>query len=290
MLFLQLFLNGIQLGALYALTAIGFSLIFGATRVFHVAHGVVFAMSSYAFYALTETLNLPWYVALVGCAIVTVIFGVLIDTLVYQPIRKHENSFFTLFVGSFGVAILMQNVISLKFGLGFVTLQTPMARGIEVAPDLFLSPLSGIVVIVCVATYTGAHLFLTRSRIGIALRALSDSAEMIQVYGLSPKKLSRYAFVVGSLITVPGALLSGAVLGFSPSVGNHVMLISLAVTIIGGIGSLKGGLYGGFLLGIAESMAHGWFNSQWSEAVTFVVLFIFIIFRPSGFFGRSVLS
>ena len=105
------------------------------------------------------------------------------------------------------------------------------------------------------------------------------------MFGLDPGRVAQYAFAIGSAIVVPGAIFTAMTAGLNPAIGTHVMLISLAATIVGGIGSLRGAACGGLLLGLAENLALWRLDPQWSEAVTFVVLFLFIIFRPSGFFG-----
>ncbi|SDV49020.1 branched-chain amino acid ABC transporter permease [Chitinasiproducens palmae] len=286
MLFVQLLLNGVALGALYALTAGGFSLIFGATRIFHFAHGAAFMIAGYGFYELYDRLHWPWYAAALLAALVTVVFGVLLDRLVYTPIKRHENSFFTLFAGAFGVGIIVQNLIAFFFGRGFVAISTPLSKGVKLLEGVYVAPLAGLSVVVALLAFGGLSLFLSRSRTGIALRALADSPELVRAYGMSPQRLSQVAFALGSLMVVPAAILSGASAGLNPAVGSHVMLISLAATIVGGVGSLRGAACAGLLLGLAESLALLWFSPQWSEAVVFVVLFLFILFRPSGFFGR----
>src|SRR5215475_6989654 len=108
MLLVQLIINGIQMGALYALTAVGFSLIFGATKVFHFAHGASFAISAYVFYYFYAVLNLGWPIAILTCSIAVVVFGVALDRCVYGPIRRSDGSFFTVFVASFVVAVVVQ--------------------------------------------------------------------------------------------------------------------------------------------------------------------------------------
>src|ERR1700693_3076299 len=113
MLLLQLIINGIQLGALYALTAAGFSLIFGSTRIFHFAHGAAFAIAAYLFYYLFAVTGAGWFLAALVAALAAMLFGVALDRFVYAPIRRHEGSFFTVFVASFGVAIVVQNLIGM---------------------------------------------------------------------------------------------------------------------------------------------------------------------------------
>src|SRR5437762_296023 len=290
MLLLQLLINGIQVGALYALTAAGFSLIFGSTRIFHFAHGAAFAIAAYLFYYLLAVAGTGWIIAALVAAAAAVAFGIAMDRLVYAPIQRHEGSFFTVFVASFGVAIVVQNLIGMVFGRGFVTVSTPLSRSIEIASGLYVSPLSGIAVVCAVLFFLGLQLFLTRTHVGIALRALSENPELVRTYGLSPRRLSTYAFALGSLMVVPSALITGASSGLNPAIGSDIMLISLAATIVGGVGSLRGAALAGLLLGLGQNLALWRLEPQWSDAVTFIVLFLFILFRPSGFFGRAVTS
>ena len=125
MLFAQLLANGLQTGALYALIAAGFSLIFGMTRVFHAAHGATFTIAGFVFYECYAVLGWAWPLAALASAAAAGLFGVLLDRWVYAVIQRHEGSFFTVFVASFGAAIVVQNVISIVFGRGMVTVSTP---------------------------------------------------------------------------------------------------------------------------------------------------------------------
>lgn len=288
MLLIQLLINGIQVGALYALIAVGFSLIFGSTKVFHFAHGATFTIAAYIFYYLLSIAGMHWIIAVVAATAGAVLFGVVMDRYVYAPIQRHEGSFFTVFVASLGAGIIIQNLIGMIFGRGFVSVTTPLSVSIEVMPGLYVSPLSGIAIVCAVVFFVGLNIFLMRTHVGMGLRALSENPELVRVYGLSPRRLSTIAFALGSALVVPAAILSAASSGLNPAVAHHIMLISLAATIVGGVGSLRGAAYAGLLLGLSENLALMYLGPQWSEAVTFIVLFLFILFRPSGFFGRAI--
>lgn len=290
MLLVQLLVNGLQLGALYALTAVGFSLIFGATRIFHFAHGATFTIGAYVFYELYSVLDLHWAVATLAGTVAVVAFGVMLDRLVYAPIQRHESSFFTVFVASFGVAIFVQNLVGTVFGRGFVSVTTPLSRSVEVAEGLYIAPLAGIAIVCAVIFFTALQLFLSRTHVGMALRALSENPDLVRVFGLDPRRLSTYAFALGSFLVVPAAIFIGASSGLNAAIGGRVVLISVAATIVGGVGSLRGAACAGMLLGLAENLALWRFDPQWSEAVTFIILFLFIIVRPAGFFGRVTAS
>jgi branched-chain amino acid transport system permease protein len=285
-LLLQLVINGLQLGAIYALTAVGFSLIFGATKVFHVAHGAAFTIAGYLFWWMYSVLHVAWPVAALVAVAASVVFGLAMERFVYRPIQRHEGAFFTVFIAAFGMQIIVQNLTGTIFGRGFASVTTSLSRSVEVLPGLFVAPVAWISILVALVFFVALSLYLSRTHIGMAMRALSENPDLIRVFGLDPGRVAQYAFAIGSAIVVPSAILTSMTAGLNPAIGAHVMLISLAATIVGGIGSLRGAACGGFLLGLAENVAIWRFDPQWSEAVTFVVLFFFIVFRPAGFFGR----
>ena len=223
MLFVQLMVNGLQTGALYALIAAGFSLIFGMTRIFHAAHGATFTIAGFVFYECFSVLQWSWPLAVVVSAIAAGIFGVLLDRWVYAVIQRHEGSFFTVFVASFGAAIVVQNVISIVFGRGMVTVTTPLSKSIEVIPGLFVAPMAGVAILCAVVCFAILQYLLTRTNLGIALRALGENPNLVEVYGLTPRKLSQYVFLIGSVLVVPAAILTATTSGLNPSMGNHIM-------------------------------------------------------------------
>jgi len=290
MLLLQLLINGVQVGALYALIAVGFSLIFGSTKVFHFAHGATFTIAAYIFYYLYSVTEAHWLLAVLAATAGAVAFGVFMDRCIYAPIQRHEGSFFTVFVASLGAGIIVQNLVGMVFGRGFVSVTTPLSRSIEVLPGLYVAPLSGIAIVCAIVFFGALQLFLMRTNVGMGLRALSENPELVRVYGLSPRRLSTIVFALGSLLVIPSAIITAASSGLNPAMAHHIMLISLAATIVGGVGSLRGAACAGLLLGMSENLALMYLGPQWSEAVTFIVLFLFILFRPWGFFGRPIAS
>jgi branched-chain amino acid transport system permease protein len=288
MLFLQFLINGLQLGANYALAAAGFSLIFGSTRVFHVAHGATFALASYVFYWIYSSSGGNWYIAMLGNACASIAFGLFVERFIYTPIKRHEGSLFTIFVASFGVAIVVENVLGMVFGRTFISITSSLTDTTEIAPGLYVAPVAGVSILMALVCFALLQLLLQRTTIGLSLRALFDNPGLIRAYGISPERSSAIAFAIGSFLAAPAATLSVIASGAHPAVGNHVMLISIAATIIGGIGSIQGAAYAGLMLGIAESLSLWVFEPQWSDAITFAAMFVFILFRPSGFFGRRI--
>lgn len=284
MLFLQLLLNGLQVGAIYALTAAGFALIFGATKIFHVAHGTAFTIAGYVFLFAWRA-GWPGWAGTAAAIVAATAFGIAMERLVYRPIQRHEGSFFTVFVAAFGVGIVVQNIIGMIAGRGFATVDTPLSFSAEIIPDIFVAPMLWIALGTASVLFAVLTLFLTRHPAGVALRALAQNPDLIRTYGLSSNGLSVLAFAIGSALAAPAAIVTVMTTGLNEAIGHQVMLISIAATIVGGIGSLRGAALAGLMLGIAESLALQFVDTQWAEAVSFLVLFGFIIFRPAGIFG-----
>ena len=284
MLILQLLLTGLQTGAIYALTAAGFALIFGATRIFHFAHGTAFTLAGYAFLLSWQAGWPAWLGTLLAFAI-SIGFGIAMERFVYRPIQRHEGGFFTVFVAAFGVGIVVQNLVGMIAGRGLATVETRLSFAGEILPDVYVAPMLWIAIAAAAVLFAALTIFLTKSHAGVALRALAQNPDLLRAYGLSANRISVLAFAIGSALAAPAAIVTAMTSGLNEAVGHHVMLISIAATIVGGIGSLRGAALAGLMLGVAESVALAVVDTQWAEAVSFMVLFAFIIFRPSGIFG-----
>ena len=162
MLLVQLLLNGLQLGAIYALTAVGFALIFGSTKVFHVAHGASFTLAGYLVWWAMNALHWHWLAAIGLAVLVVVVFGLGMERFVYRPIQRHEGAFFTVFIAAFGMQIVVQNLVGTVFGRNFETVSVSLSQASEVLPNVFVAPLAGVAVVVAVVFFVALNLFLDR--------------------------------------------------------------------------------------------------------------------------------
>src|ERR1044072_6192790 len=205
---LQLLVDGLQLGALYALMAVGFAIIFGSTRVFHYAHGTTCVIVGYLFYYMTERAHVPWWLAAALAACAGVVFGVALDRYVYRPIQRDEGSFFTVFVASFGIGVVAENLVIIFFGASFVSISTPLTRANDIGGGVVISWLGIASMLVAIALFAFLNWFLARTDVGVALRALSENPELVRGFGLNPRKLSQYAFAIGSPLVAPAAAVA----------------------------------------------------------------------------------
>lgn len=282
MLALQLLINGIAVGALYALAAVGVALIFWSTRVFHIAHGATYLIAAYTYVALYET-SMP--LALVASVLGAAVFGWGVNKFVYRPIQRARESFFTLFVASFGVLIVVANAISLWAGSGPKSL--PALFGRLHIGFLQITWVSIIAIVVAVIFLFGLQFFLEKSETGVGLRAMADNVELVDLLGLNRRRYAAVAFILGSVLVVPAAILTTYVQGLTPQMGLKIATIALIVSIAGGVGSLAGAVVGAILLGVVENVSTLWVNASWGEAVGFSVLLAILVFRPSGIIPRT---
>lgn len=282
MLALQLLINGLAVGALYALAAVGVALIFWTTRVFHIAHGATYLIAAYTFVSLHQrSIPLALLVSIVSAAI----FGWGLNALVYRPIQRSRESFFTLFVASFGVLIVTVNVISIWAGSGPKALPELIGR-VDVG-FLQITWVTIIAIVVAAVFLLGLQGFLEKTETGVGLRAMADNVQLVDILGLNRRRYAAVAFVVGSLLVVPAAILTTYAQGLTPQSGLKIATIALIVSIAGGVGSLPGAVVGAVLLGVVENVSTLFVNASWASAVGFTVLLAILVFRPSGIIPRS---
>ena len=282
MLALQLAINGLALGALYALAAVGVALIFWTTRVFHIAHGGTYLIAAYSFVALYERSVI---LALVVSLLAAAAFGWGLNKFIYRPIQRSRESFFTLFVASFGVLIIVTNVAAIWAGSGAKQLESPFGR-FEVG-FVQISWVSVIALVTTAILLVGLNFFLEKTETGVGLRAMADNVELVDLLGLNRRRYAAVAFVLGSVLVVPAAILTTYLQGLTPQFGLRIATIALIVSIAGGVGSLAGAVVGSILLGLVDNLATLYVNATWAAAIGFVVLLAILVFRPSGIIPRS---
>lgn len=279
---LQLAVNGVAVGALYALSAVGLALIFWTTRVFHIAHGATYLIAAYAYVQLLQT---SLVLALAVSVLSAGLFGYAMNKFVYRPIQRSRQSFFTLFVASFATLIVVANALSLLAGSGVKTLPSlskPVTLGFVQIP---LASVIGLVLSIALLLLLRA--FLEKSKTGVGLRAMADNVELVDLLGLNRRRYATVAFVLGSALVVPAAILTTYTQGLTPTFGLRIATLALVVSIAGGVGSLSGAVVGAILLGVVENLATLVVSATWAEAVGFSVLLVILVFRPSGIIPRS---
>lgn len=280
----QLILNGLASGALYALIALGFALIYNATRMLHLAHGAVFAFGGYVLYACSEWLSLPLTVGFVVAILAAGVLGVAMEVLVYRKLRARDSAPSAILVASLGLLIFCQAVYGLIFGTDTLS--------IEKAPlptytfgGLVVTQLHLIIAVVTLVVFPVLHLFLVRTRYGRSIRALADNPSLATVFGVDTDRVYIYIFVIGSGLAAIAAGLISFDAGVRPTMGFSIMFVALVAVIIGGIGYLPGAAIGGLIVGLLQNLALLQLSARWQDVVVFSVLILLLLVRPQGVFG-----
>jgi branched-chain amino acid transport system permease protein len=281
---LQILFNGIASGALYAIVALGFGLIFNTTRIFHLAHGAVYAAAGYLFFTALVRWNLPIYISLLAGMFAAVVLGILLEVLIYQPLREKNAPLIISFISSLGVYVIVQNLIALVFGNETQIIVHEPDRiyriaGISAGRIQLLGLVTFLFIVVTYALLT------SYTRMGKSLKGISDNPELAELLGINVAHYRLGVFACGSLLAGIGAMISALDLGIAPNVGFPVVIIAVASVIVGGVGVFEGALIGGLLLGITQALSTWYFSATWLNSVTFVVLIAFLALRPAGLLG-----
>lgn len=283
-LFIQLFANGVVNGSHYALLALGFGLIFGTTRVVHFAYGPVYALSAYGAWVLAAGFGAPLWLAMTGSIVTGVVAGVLSWLVIYQPFERRGSSLLVVLIASLGLFIVLENAIGVVFGTDTKAVPNPPS-GILLWGPLVLTGAQMLQLAAFAVVTAGVGLYLTRARMGKAVLAMTDNAEMARVIGIDTGRVSIIAFALGSAIAAVPACLILFKDGATAHMGFMAVFMAFVAVVVGGVGSLRGAVLGGLVLGIVESAGMVRIPTEWQSVVAFVVLFVVLLVRPRGLFG-----
>lgn len=288
-LLVQLALNGIVTGCLYAILAISFAVIYAPTKTFHFAHGSVYVYGGYFLYQFAMEWGWPLPAAVPAAVLAAGCLGVLVDRAVYTPLRKRGAGVMEILLSAFGTFIVLQNVLLLIWKSDPRTVRVPegLKNGIPFGP-LTLTPLDLITVVVAGVVVVGVAVFMRRTRPGKAMRALENDPEVAVMVGISTERVRMAAFFLGSALVAVAAALTALDKGLEPTIGVNALLVAVVAMIVGGVGSFSGAALAGLSLGIVENLGIWQIPSEWKSTITFSVLAVFILFRPTGFFGHRV--
>ncbi|MCL5960539.1 MAG: branched-chain amino acid ABC transporter permease [Chloroflexi bacterium] len=284
-LLLQLLVGGIAAGAIYALVALGLAIVWNVTRVLHLAQGAVFAVAAYTAYLLNHTLGLSLLVSFVLTTIVACLLGVGLELALFRPMRDASQA--VKLMVAIGLLIFCANLLALAFGNDPKILRLETDLGNLQMGGVSITGVRLLIIGVSVVLFGLTQLFLVKTKMGKAMRAVASNPEMAEVVGIDAKRVNLLAFVVGSALASPAAVLVSLDTGLDPNMGLNIILMVLAAILVGGLGSLPGAIIGALFIGIVQNVGIWQIPSQWQTAIAFGVLFIFIIFKPQGFLGEK---
>ena len=277
-------LNGLLFGGVYSLMAIGLTLIFGVMRVINFAHGDMMIWGMYLAWLLATRLGVDPYLGFVACAAVLFVFGFLVQRSLVDRIvdAPHEMQILLML----GVALVLENVALSIFGPDPRRVRSPLALSTVWLGPVFVDVARLVTFGVAVGLTLALYLFLTRTDVGKTVRAAADNGYGALVVGIDVRRVYAVAFGVGAACVGAAGALVAPILPFSPSAGLTASVSSFNIVIIGGMGSLVGAFVGGLLVAVAESLGAVFFSPSLKELVSFSLMILILLFRPTGLFGR----
>jgi len=287
--FLQQLINGLSIGSLYALIAIGYTMVYGILRLINFAHGDIFMMAAYFTYFGIAVFFLPWYVTFFITIVLTILLGVGIERFAYRPLRNAPKT--SLLISAIGVSFLLENLATYLFSgkpqafPDFPLMTTPINFG-----SLTVQPVSILIPIVTFIIMVGLLFLINHTKVGMAMRAVSVDYDTAKLMGIKINGVISSTFAIGSGLAAVGAILwcmkYPSVL---PLMGVVIGLKCFIAAVIGGIGNVKGAVLGGLILGFSETLMVAFFPALtgYRDAVAFVILIIILLFLPNGILGKK---
>jgi branched-chain amino acid transport system permease protein len=291
MIFLQQLMNGISLGSIYALIALGFSMVYGIVKLINFAHGDILMIGAYtAFFVLGAIGSGPqgMLAAFATSMIVCAVFGFSIERLAYRPLRGSPR--LNYLITAIAVSLILQNAARILpfIGPNPRRFPNPAVVNIRLAEGLQVSNIQIIVIVLSAILMLILNYIINYTRRGKAMRAVSYDMQAASLMGISPNSIIAFTFILGSVMAAAGGVLfASAYPQVNPSMGMMPGLKAFVAAVLGGIGSVPGAMLGGYILGIVETLTRGFISSHFADAISFSILIIVLLIRPSGILGKN---
>ena len=284
--FAQQLVNGVQIGSVYALVAIGYTMVYGIAKMINFAHGDIIMVGSYVALLFFQSSGLPVWGVIAATAAVSAVLGVTIERLAYKPLRG--GSRMSALITTIGVSLMLQNGFLLIFGSSPKPFPNHFTGEGFTLGGVTVSRLTAITLVVTVVLMVLLTLFVNRTRVGKAMRAVSEDQGAAQLMGINIDTSISITFAIGSaLAAVAAVLYSSTYPLINPYMGSMLGLRAFIAAVIGGIGVIPGAMIGGFIIGIAEALIKRYISSAMADAIVFALLIIVLRVKPSGLLGRN---
>lgn len=287
--FLRTLIGGLNLGAIYALIALGYSMVYGIAKMLNFAHGDIIMIGAYSGIVIVASLGLPPLLAILLSCIICAILGVLIETLAYKPLRQASS--LSVLITAIGVSYFLQNIALLIFGSQQKAYPSFGELGFIEFGGVKVDYITLITLCVTAAIMIGLNLFVNKTKTGKAMKATSEDKGAAELMGISANKTITITFAIGSFLAAIASAFYGATYVYiKPTTGSMPGIKAFTAAVFGGIGSLPGAMLGGILLGVIEQFAKVYISTQWSDAIVFAVLIIVLLVKPTGLLGKKIME
>lgn len=289
MSFVSYLINGISLGSIYAIIALGYTMVYGIAKMLNFAHGDVIMIGCYVVFTMMSGMGMPALPSVIAATAICTVLGVVIEKIAYKPLRKATP--LAVLITAIGVSYLLQNIALLIFGAdtkSFTSVVSLPALKL-VGGSLVISGVTVVAVAACIIIMIALMLFIKKSKAGQAMLAVSEDKDAAQLMGVNVNGTISLTFAIGSgLAAIAGVLLCSAYPTLTPYTGAMPGIKAFTAAVFGGIGSIPGAFIGGILLGVIEILGRAYVSSQLSDAIVFAVLIIVLLVKPTGILGKTV--
>ncbi len=291
-LFLQQLVNGITLGGVYALIAVGYTMVYGVISLINFAHGEIYMLGAFLAYTLVAVLGMPFFAAFFLTLVICAVLGIVLDFVAYRPLRKAPR--LAALITAIGMSIFLQNMAMLIWGSQIKSyprdmLPTFFSEAAITFGDVTLSWLQLFILSITLLSMIILHLTIHKTRIGMAMRAISQDKTASALMGIGVNRVISFTFAIGSAMGAMAGILVGLYYNaIFPTMGYVAGIKAFAAAVLGGIGSVPGAMLGGGVLGIAEVMGAGYISSEYRDGISYAVMIAVILFKPSGLIGKQM--
>lgn len=287
MVFLQQVLNGLANGMGYVLIAMGLTLVFGVLRIVNFAHGEFYMLGAYMTYYSLKLLGLGYVPSLVLATVAVAGAGILANRFFFEPLKKEHE--FTILLSSLGLALLMTNLAEAVFGADPKYMDTPYSDEMLHLGDITVTQQRVAVIVVASLLIAATYWFIRYTRLGKMMQATAQEPAGAALSGINTRFVHAYTFALAcALAALAGALVGPTAMLF-PTVGDWAVLKGFIVVVMGGLGSVTGALFGGLILGVAESLGGGYISMGFKEAIGYAIIILVLLWRPNGLFNPPAL-
>ncbi|MCC8126152.1 MAG: branched-chain amino acid ABC transporter permease [Clostridiales bacterium] len=289
MSFLSCLISGISLGSVYAIIALGYTMVYGIAKMLNFAHGDIIMVGAFTAFTIVSSLGMPSMMGVLAAIILCTALGVTVERIAYKPLRGASS--LAVLITAIGVSYFLQNVVLLIFGPNPKKFQSVVTLpGLKLAGgELSISAVTIVTVITCLLVMAVLTTFINRTKMGQAMLAVSEDRGAATLMGINVNGTIALTFAIGSaLAAVAGVLYCSAYDTLTPYIGSMPGIKAFVAAVFGGIGSIPGAFIGGIVMGIIEQMTKKYISSQLADAIVFAVLIIVLLVRPTGLLGRKI--
>ena len=284
--FFMQFINGLNIGSIYALIALGYTMVYGIAKLINFAHGDVIMVGAYISF-ISMKFGLPWWLAVIISIVACAVLGVVMEKVAYKPLRNASR--ISLLITAIGISYLLQNLFQLIFGANpqpyhaFITLPALNLGGISIQANYYITFSVSVLLMILLT------LFVNKTTMGKAMRAVSEDEGAAKLMGINVDTTISLTFAIGcALAAIAGILYANCYPMINPTLGSLPGIKAFIAAVLGGIGSIPGAVIGAFILGMVEAMTKAYISSQLTETIVFAILILMLVFKPAGILGKNV--